>query len=565
MMYCKSLGLPDAEKVDLLAEPQNMSNPIETRMQRFYLLVLVSGRKRRYSGDTWLTQQTDPVMASRRTSLSVIKGLLLQLLDGSVGDISLFGALCKAFEQSDEMLPSECEASLWSLLKEQLVSQTVPVLMIIDGLDQLDGDSTSIDRVRGRLCDIAKQRSDLRCIILVRPNTIQPCPGVFDYGMDMSLILKEVRHYLRDVTSRSTKLSQYLKHERDIILRRILERNIGSFLEAKMLIRILELENSYNSVLRTLGKIPSSLTGIIDYSITNLDFNQQDTVRLLSWLLCNERVFTAAELATVTGIQLQDIPSQATTLSLEHTSFCGAIVEIRLGKVQFVHPLVGQRLRELSADRKIPLKIKEAYKLITLQSIQYIRSRLPPDSEPAFRNLSSSSFSELYSRLYNDRLFSYCVTSYHDSFERSSLNDSGESRASCLIELKKELPDSPLLVLAEYAQLQISHDSIEQNLLKAFNLRKSVFGRRSRSAIQSLAALAHLQMKEKLNSLALSSLAEAWHLARDTYGDTNRVCRECAEVYRETFLGPGIRGSVRASSDAEKIFRSVFGVVKSSS
>ena len=456
------------------------------------------------------------------------------------------------------------EEDLWIVLKDGLVPQLQPIVIVVDGLDQLDGGIKATTRVRERLQEISMQKDSIRCILLLRPGLGRPPSGVLDHTLDISFITEEIRLFIEGEVRQAAGFAHFSAYEREMIIRRVLSRNLVSFSEAKMLLRYLELSNSYADVLHKLSQTPRPLSSILDALILKVDFNQQQTSSLMSWLLVGEKLYTVAELEMLTGRHLSSTLTQITNPMSWQTSSCNSIVEIQRGRVQLIHPLVKDRFRELASHGKVALTTKAAHKSVTLQSLAYIKRCLPADTEPTFYGLSPKTGSQANERLNDNKLLVHCVTSYFEHYQQSALQNSDGRHAVCPANLKEVFLDSVTLAQAEYTYWKSSkdHESLEQALLCVLKLRRSAFGERSRSIIQNLAAIALVRNSDGSHSAALGTLFEAWVSAKDIYGEASTVCKEFAQVYHGNLQICRKTPGFHIPRDAERIYKSLWETLR---
>ncbi|MCJ1313250.1 hypothetical protein MMC25_006927 [Agyrium rufum] len=317
---------------------------------------------RTHENATILRFRYDSFTATQCSPLSLVKGLLLQLFDSAVGDLELYQRLCEEYRNSKDIASYNTEDSLWAVLKDTLLSWTQPVTIIVDGLDQLSGGLRASIGIRSKLHEISMLKKSLRCIVLVRPGFGKPPPGVLDYTLDMRLIQKEIRLYIESEIRRSGRFAQFSAHERDAITQRMIEKNYASFLEAKMLLNYIGYADSDGDVFLRLSKS--------------------------SWLFVGERSFNVAELEKLTGHHFHGSLNQSTNSSISQATSYNAIVTLQNGRVQFIHPLVKDRLRELANIGRISLTANAAHKSVLLQSLAYIKSCLLEDDQPAYLSVS---------------------------------------------------------------------------------------------------------------------------------------------------------------------------------
>lgn len=494
-------------------------------------------------------------MSTQNCSLTLVKNLLVQLLDEPIKDFALYCSLCKAYKNSKEKTGYSLESDLWTILDHTLATRSQQNIIIIDGLDQIEGGFKAATSVRDRLHKMAIQKHSLRCILLVRPGLDSLHRGVFDIALDARFIAEEIRQFLEGEVKQSFAFARFSAHEREIIIRRILDANFGSCLEVRMLLSCLDLEDSYPGVLSKLSKTPRSLSSMIDSLILKLDF-RQSTFSLMAWLLVGQRLCTITELEQLTGHEYHNTLIPATGSSSKRAPSCNSLVEMKRGKVQFIHPLIRDRLQELASRGKVALTTVAAHRCVAMESLAYIKSRLPADPEITFYPSPKAELSAS-EKLNEDPLFVHCVSSYIDHYDQSDLPKREGSRTVCPPVLMDVFPDSVSLALAEYTFWQSTkdHRSLERLLVRAIELRRFAFGKRSRSLAQSIASLARVRIDVGSDSEGFRTLMEAWDLTKDIYDENSPVRRECAEVYSATLRICRKRSDLQVPRDAERIVK----------
>ena len=432
------------------------------------------------------------------------------------------------------------------------------LVIIIDGLDQIRGANETAIRVRDRLYEVLHQNSESRGIILSRPIIKAPVPWMLEYSVDTRLTFREVQRFIEHSVRHSTEFHHLSSQQKEVIVRRICERKIGVFLEARILIRSLEVADSYSEILQIIGATPLSLNGMLDQLILQLDLTNRDTVTLFSILVVAKESFTIAEMYSLSGIKPLDNLLDTCSGPQRSTmrSSYNALIEWQSGSFNSIHPTVLQRIRNLSANGTLPLTIPTAHKHIMTSCLVHIKSWVRDDVEPNFSNVLSGRQISFKQRLDQDRLLSYCVRSYLAHYQSSSLWR-GDSNPKGLMELTSAHSDSALLSLAEYWLWSSTQDmqTCEKMLLDALSLRKLVFGDRCRSGIQSLANLSLLAIKIGSYAKAVTHLLEAWPSSIAIFGGRSKVCKELAKAIVETVSVGRMKAAFEVPPEVGDIYR----------
>lgn len=112
----------------------------------------------------------DSQVPAQATQIALVKSLLLQLLEQNVGNVTLFRCLANVTELGTNTSSTEdAEDALWYTLDTALQGLQ-NVVLVIDGLDSLEGDDDAKIHAFEHLYDIAtKNKHNVRVIILTRP------------------------------------------------------------------------------------------------------------------------------------------------------------------------------------------------------------------------------------------------------------------------------------------------------------------------------------------------------------------------------------------------------------
>ena len=140
----------------------------------------------------------------------------------------------------------------------------------------------------------------------------------------------------------------------------------------------------------------------------------------------------------------------------------------------------------------------------------------------------SSLDQEMLNLIEDNHLLEYCILYYLSHYR-------GSRTEIMTTDLKTVWTDSPQVGQCEwhYWHLQVTDTPLEQRLQEALNFRRSIFGSRSRSVVQTLINLSILHISSSRQLKALPYLGEAWGLALEQFGKNASICRQLALKYSE--------------------------------
>jgi hypothetical protein len=101
--------------------------------------------------------------------LSIVKGLLLQMLQLSVGDNGMYKSLVSAYELSLQGSPTaQIENALWQAIEGGLRTDRNQTI-VLDDLNHLNGEEREQLKLLERLDSITSKHSKTKCVIFSRP------------------------------------------------------------------------------------------------------------------------------------------------------------------------------------------------------------------------------------------------------------------------------------------------------------------------------------------------------------------------------------------------------------
>ncbi|MCJ1397774.1 hypothetical protein MMC11_000970 [Xylographa trunciseda] len=473
----------------------------------------------------------------RRSSLHLVKTFLLQLLEQSLGNTKLYQRLCEAYSRIEERHEPDGEGLLWKIFTEESRLQTQNMLIVLDGLDHIEAGARTASQIRAQLRAVLKDRQNLKCIILSRP-----IEG--DVGSDEDLFVLgpkvfegDIRRYIEQLIQKSRAFKLLTLQEREAILRRVMGRPFASFLEAQLLLGLLEMEGTYSRILRLLDLIPRSLFNLVEFICQRIDRGKNQTLLLLSTLLVAERPFTVREIQILLETSTETRQYTDTTgLENRIRKDCCGLVEVRGNLVQFVNASVKQHILQLSSHGIFPLDVQDAHRRLTLRCMAYIKDNFPAvDVEPSFQPvLEPAIVQSIQEKIKKDTLLGYSVHYYMVHYVRSGLKSAWHNN-SASENIRVAFIDSVALTNIEIKvwEQQYSLREVERMLADALSLRKFVLGAQKRSVVQGLINLGRYKRRLGSDVEAMKLYLEAWTLSRRVLGEDSAVALASAKAYLE--------------------------------
>ncbi|KAI5782676.1 hypothetical protein EDC01DRAFT_729948 [Geopyxis carbonaria] len=473
----------------------------------------------------------DGNLKSQRSSASVVKGLLLQLLERNVGDIALYKVLSALYERTEKRgVTDNLEAALWKAFESALEKSTNKLMIVVDGLDQLSGGEHAAWALGERLQQNATKWCDIKVILLSRPLS-KPCgAGIKQFCIEQTHITSDIRRYVEILIKECKEFRGLKDEERTIIVEKIIKVSTCTFVYAHFAIELLKAEKTFVGIQKCLDALPPSLDGLLGKACLHLDFGNSDTKLIISCLLAAERPLTVLEIKGLLEIDVSACSHSTRLSSTEDDIFnaCGSIVTIRDGLVCFSHLSIKQQIVEHCKSGKFKLTIEQAHQELVIRSMAYLKLCLKDwNPEPVMGcNFDSR-------QLVKEHHFLEYATRYWTAhFKRSTMYSSGGKHA-CTTEFKACFPDSSLLALIEgswWETQTCATDAIEMHSL-ALTIRKMCLGEEHRAIIQCYINLGLTRQRTSVHTVASECYYKAWEIIRKVYGEHHSVAISCANQF----------------------------------
>ncbi|KAF2746711.1 hypothetical protein M011DRAFT_477936 [Sporormia fimetaria CBS 119925] len=484
----------------------------------------------------------DPSVKYTIKPLSLIKSLLLQLLDRKIGREALLSRINEAMDHARNGCSSEeVEAILWSALEASLDDRRL--LVLIDGLDQLSVKRVGNPHVLDTLNKITKSRRNIKVIFLSRPlsdGAKKLCQehlaleGLPEATNDMD-------NFVEDFIQNSSTLRVLKDSEKSEIIRKLADKAKQSFLYAELQLDTIKQGQPASTFLKACEQAPESVEACIDLLASKIDFKRANTKRLLAWLLAAERPFTLKEVKCLLETDLDGCAYRPYAENVEdtiHQRF-GSLVTTRDGLVSFRHPSIRDRLKFTAGTHKganHSVDIKEAHKLLAMHSLAYVKIHLlqhddlDPQRDPCDREAMEHDFKR-------HALFEYAARYWVEHYRSSSMYDTQSGKLGLPDQFRISFANTVRLALYEGTCLARQYIAVEAEKLQnlSFSIRKSLLGEHSAAALQSL--LLELRIAKGFKDARVLSLYvyEAFKISQ-TICSVNviRILAECFIEYSAT-------------------------------
>jgi hypothetical protein len=447
--------------------------------------------------------------------LNMIKSLLLQLLDRKVGSHSLLSHIKEAMEHAESGRPAnEIEAILWKAFEASLDDRKL--LVLIDGLDHLSGSRIGNPPALEKLDDITRTKRNVKAILLSRP----VCAAALKHCQEhISLettqqASEDIEHFVQDFLHHRSGFGHLKETEKHDIVKEYAAAAHGSFLLAGLQLRYADDKASVTDILKVL-KSHKTVEEVLDREIASLDTKRSETKHILAWLVAAERPLTLREVKALLEVDLDGCAYRPFSGDIEKTvrKLCGSLVIVRDGLVTFRHPSIRERLVTSNGSKHV-IDTKEAHRELTIRTMAYVKIYLQHGDMDPLADLYDRS--EIASSFSKHDLFEYAARYWVTHFRSSTMYDKTTGMFNLPAQFKIAFSNATRLALFEGSCIARQYIACEAEKLQnlVYNIRKTLFGKHSASALQSL--ILELRIgREFKSAIALCEYSfEAWEMSR---------------------------------------------------
>ena len=328
--------------------------------------------------------------SDKRTSLSLIKSLLLQLLDMDVLDQQAWQQLARLNEtsvqdsaRSDEQLTKLCNV-LWRILR----TATQPILVLIDALNECEDWRVLLEEMKNHM--------DLK--VSCATKFIMSCrvdPDILDAFSNAGVraefltiqrqdTVRDMALYISTQTVSDRRMRTWPNLLKGLIREKLMAKADGMFLWTKLMIGQIASQPTLGDVEKALEDLPSDLPQTYLQILNGLQRNSY-TQRILQWLCTSNRTLKAKELKLILEIDPSDTEYNFRRVILNSLTeilgaSCGPLVEVQEDEVRFAHFTVKEfLLSESAAGTPFGVKAIEAHGEIVLTCLTYLSFSANPN------------------------------------------------------------------------------------------------------------------------------------------------------------------------------------------
>ncbi|KAJ4330171.1 hypothetical protein N0V87_010239 [Didymella glomerata] len=451
------------------------------------------------------------------SSLSLVKSLLLQLLDRRIGREHLLSHIDEAIEHAQSGCPSsEVEAALWKGLEHALDDRKL--LILIDGLDQLSSSRIGNPPALEILDRITRSKKHVKAVVLSRPVSdaaLKHCQEHIALEKTHSEGSPDIKHFVQDFIHHRAELQRLKEAERHEIIDKYAEAAHNSYVHAELLLRQIDTEDSAANILKALK--PSKTTEeLLDRQIGRLDSKRTETKHILTWLVAAERPLSLQEIKALLEVDLDGCAYRPFSGDVEKTvrQLCAPLVTISDGFVSIRHSSIRERLLSHKAS-KFAIDLKDAHRELAVRTMAYVKIHLQQkDISPSSALCDAT---EIHSRFLQHDLLEYAARYWTSHLRSSSMYDKATGKTSPSTQFKTVFSNSVRLALIEGSCIARQYIACDAEKLQhlAYNVRKTLLGEHSAAVLQTLILELFIGRKFKSTITLCEYSFEAWKLSRE--------------------------------------------------
>ncbi|KAF2091004.1 hypothetical protein K490DRAFT_34171 [Saccharata proteae CBS 121410] len=461
---------------------------------------------------------------TQATQTSLIKSLLLQLLEQNVGNVALYRCLANVLElDANTKNTEDAEDALWYVL-ETALKPCKDVVLVIDGLDALEGGESKKLEAFEKLYNTATNNKNVRVVVLTRPfSTPFPKP-TRQIAMTPERTTEDVKHLTRSyLLSRGLSSSP----EVDELAEQVAQRSKGSLTWGEMTLQLFQKNTTVTEMLETLKSVPETLKEVLDKHISSISL-KGDARLIFSWMLVAKRPLTTVEIQSLLELQTGKGSHQprSTNIIEDIEKACGPLVTIQDRTVRFRNESTRLHLLALSNEGKQLMSPAEAHRDMTNRLLLYNKVCVTRNSEPALDTLDAPTVDTLFR---TSPLLEYSVRNWASHFKRSPYFAGGKLQP-ITPELKTVFPNSILLALLERScwDKQSLMSRANQSHVLALQIRQGTLGENSRAVLQSSINVARSYEKLSAPVEASKYFYQAARLGQAVLGKSSDLAVACA-------------------------------------
>lgn len=337
-------------------------------------------------------------------SLTVLKGLVHQMLDRSINDPNaqkaILEATTRAVVTASAAAPDpQVEDVLWTAVEAALTSN-IHFMIVIDGLDQMRNTDASATRFLSRLENaISSPRTPSKLIVFSRalPTEVDLSNAQF-LTMDTSKTGDDLKVAVCDMMSLDSQFHGLDAANTETIAKAIVSNARGSFVWAQLAVQYIGQHKTASEMLSAARKAPKSVDDLVDSHLNAIDLDQQEARLIIAWLAASERPLQIQEVKQLLTIDTKgpSFISRVTSPGKETFRPVNPLITTHDGFAAFRHHIVRERVRQLadsmegdySNQGKFPFNMQEAHYELLVRSLAWVKFCLKEEVDISFDKMA---------------------------------------------------------------------------------------------------------------------------------------------------------------------------------
>lgn len=434
-------------------------------------------------------------ISAQASCISMLKTLLFQLLSFRIGDLDLFNVILQAYTHAKTLSSvQDQENSLWETLQQALnniSSEGDEVVIIIDGLDEMEGQKPAAKKAAAKLREIAQEAAGLRVLLFSQALDIDTTNSVERLELTTDNVFDDLQTILREGLSRQKHFSDRDFIEQDDIIDSLLGIADGSMLSATLFVEYLAQQKTgegFGGAFGALRESPPRSVGELVQRLLGIVKLDSDCRTVLSFLAATKRPLYLSEIEVL----LRADPKSAGT---ERPGRLGHIIKSIApftvtveGLVSLRHDAIKQALLNIPDSSNVSLHLKERHKDLLIRLLASAGKHLRDVDEPRLEFFTPS---EIDKKIASRHLLEYTIRYWVVHFKLSSLFKT-QGDVQFPQEFASVFPSSVTFALLEASRWRAQYlpSEVVELLTIAYRVRSKLFGLERASVLQSAIACA---------------------------------------------------------------------------
>ncbi|RAL11990.1 ATP-binding protein [Aspergillus homomorphus CBS 101889] len=471
-------------------------------------------------------------------TLSILKGILIQILDHSVASRKTQDAILTAVTGAIELAVAgasdpQVEGQLWTAIRAA-VQSNLHFMLVVDGFDQMKHAETTVSAFLGLLQDtVADTPSKL--IIFSRPMSKELLPirettNTHQIAMNAATTQHDMQVAVNDMMMTESSFSGLESSQRESLGAAIVSRSQGCFIWAQLAVEAVQQRTTVSEMTSAVAKMPNTLGDLIDHHLRTTNIRREDAKNLLGWLAASERPLRIPEVEQLMAVDSKTLKVVSRSFSLERDLFqpLRRLVAVRDGFVSFRHPMIREHLQARAQMRQeLPFSLADAHFDLLIRCLAWVRRTVTDEVSLAWDKMSVF----VRDRYLDAYVLLEYTARYWLSHMLASPMASSDRELSFPETFRRALPDTVLFSQLELTnrESQFSRSSIVELYRLSVGVRRVVLGNESPALLQSL-ILSARAAEQTHASWANDHLYEAWMRSRSQLGPSNTITRDLEQM-----------------------------------